>query len=119
VRAMRTGRELPSIQLYRVGDDYYYVLDGDHRVREEDSGCPPLRTRPGVLAAQPVEESRSQTWRDPSRAMCMSRRITSGWAVLGPGCTATYMANHISATSACGVVRDERRIVAETRNPCC
>jgi hypothetical protein len=31
VRAMQRGRELPPIELYRLGDDYF-VLDGHHRV---------------------------------------------------------------------------------------
>ncbi|HET6318472.1 MAG TPA: ParB N-terminal domain-containing protein [Chloroflexota bacterium] len=31
VRAMQRGRELPPIELYRLGDDYY-VVDGHHRV---------------------------------------------------------------------------------------
>jgi len=31
VRAMNRGRELPLIELYRLGDEYY-VVDGHHRV---------------------------------------------------------------------------------------
>jgi hypothetical protein len=31
VRALRTGRQLPAVELYRLGDEYY-VVDGHHRI---------------------------------------------------------------------------------------